>query len=101
MQKILHGKRYNTDSATWKAMYSYGNPSDFNAFSEVLYQKKTGEFFLHGFGGPMSRYAKQLAYNSFGSGDEIIPLTEEGAREWCEKYCDFETYVDIFGNVPG
>lgn len=49
--------------------------------------------------GPMSRYGKSFAYNNIGHGERIIPLTEEEARKWCEKYCDGGTYEAVFGDA--
>ncbi len=48
MKKIINGKRYDTETAKLIGSDGYSNPSDFNYWSEDLYQKKTGEFFLYG-----------------------------------------------------
>ena len=99
MKKIINGKLYNTQSATLLA--SYDNrclPNDFRYVEEALYRKKTGEFFLYAYGGPMSIYAESLENCSRGS-ERIIPMSESEAREWAEAYADADKYMEIFGEV--
>lgn len=97
MKKILNGKLYDTDTATFIDEYSndYGT-RDFRSMQESLYRKKNGEFFLCGEGGPMTRYAEKCG-DMWGSGKGIIPISEAEAREWLEKYSDTETYIETFG----
>lgn len=47
--------------------------------------KKTGEFF-------------QYLWREF-YGDEIVPLTEQEAREWMEEHSSVDLYEEIFGEV--
>ena len=97
MEKIINGKFYSTETA--KAMGSYDNGlgiRDFNALEETLYRKKTGEFFLYGKGGANTQYAESMG-NGRTSGEDIIPLTEEGAREWAEAHLTVKEYIAIFG----
>lgn len=98
MKKIIGGRKYDTDTARVVGGTSCGHPGDLGFWSEELYQKKTGEFFLHGEGGPMSKYARRTGQNEWSGGEEIIPLTEKEAREWVEKYMS-EEYEEIFGEV--
>ena len=98
MKKIINCKMYNTETATYVDEYSNGNNySDSSYYREVLFKKKTGEFFLYGKGGPMSKYIKRTGENEWTGGDAIIPLTEKAAREWVEEYCDADTYCKCFG----
>ena len=47
MQKIIKGRKYDTDTAQKVCSYDNGLPeSDFDALCEQLYIKRTGEFFL-------------------------------------------------------
>jgi len=55
MKKIINGKRYDTETAQLIGSASYSNRTDFRFWSEELYRKKTGEFFLYGEGGPASK----------------------------------------------
>lgn len=99
MKKIISGKIYDTDKAKELGSDSYSNPRDFHHWSETLYVKRTGEFFLHGSGGPMSRYAERIEQNSWSGGEQIIPLTYDKAREWAEEHLRVEYYEEIFGAV--
>ena len=100
MKKIINGKMYDTDTAKWMASWSDGlSFRDFTHVEETLYQKRTGEFFLHGAGGPASRYAVSSGQNSWSGGEKIIPLSWEAARKWAEEHLDADGYEAIFGPV--
>lgn len=99
MKKIINGKRYDTDTATLIGSTGYGCPSDFEYWTEDLYRKKTGEFFLHGEGGPMSRYSRKTGQNEWSWGEEIRPLSLKEAQEWGEKYLDADKYEQVFGKI--
>ena len=100
MKKIINGKLYNTETAekidSWENMNDYRN---FHYFSETLYRKRTGEFFLHGEGGPASPYHERVDQNSYMGGERIRPLTPEEAREWAEEHMDADDYQRVFGEV--
>ena len=97
MKKIINGKRYDTETAEYIGSTSWGDgPRDFNYWSEELYRKRTGEFFLHGEGGANSKYREEISMNSWSGGERIIPLTDEEAREWAEEYLDSEAYEKLF-----
>ena len=96
MKKIIGGKMYNTDTAAQIGGAGYSHPGDFAFWVEYLYQKKTGEFFLHGIGGAMSKYARCIGLNEWSGGEEIIPLSPEEARKWAEKNIEAEEYESIF-----
>lgn len=99
MNKIINGKRYNTETAKALASYSYSNRMDFHFFEETLYQKSTGEFFLYGIGGAASKYARSIEQNTWSGGEKIMPLTVENAKAWAEKNLDGDEYELIFGTV--
>lgn len=100
MKKIINGKVYDTEKAkflaTWK---SYGSWRDFNHIEESLYQKKTGEFFLHGEGGPATKYAETVGQNEWGFGERIMPMNYEEARKWAETQLEADEYEKIFSEV--
>lgn len=102
MKKIINGRRYDTDTAR-KAATAYPsnnwNPRDFNYCREDLYCKQTGEFFLHGEGGPMSKYAEECGQNQWTGGAKLIPLSFEAAQKWAEQYLTGDEYERIFGEV--
>ena len=100
MKKIINQKRYDTETA--KNCGSWENTpfvSDFNWYQETLYQKKTGEFFIHGEGHAASKYAESIGNNIWSGGEKLIPLDYETAREWAEENLSADTYESIFGEV--
>lgn len=100
MKKIINNKAYDTETAKELGSWDngrYGN--DFGAVSETLYRKKTGEFFLYGEGGPMTKYAVAEGSNSWRGGSRIMPLSFQEAREWAEEHLNGEEYEAIFGEV--
>jgi hypothetical protein len=99
MKKIINGKKYDTETATELARESWNNRSDFNYCAETLYRKKTGEYFIYGQGGAMSRYAIQCSGGSRTSGYAITPVTETCARRWAEENMDGDRYEEVFGVV--
>lgn len=100
MKKIINGKVYDTDTAKGVGEWSDGQSwRDFSHVEETLYRKKTGEFFLHGFGGPATRYAQATGSNSWTGGERIMPLTFQEARKWAEEHLDADEYEAIFGEV--
>lgn len=96
MNKVINGKRYSTETAHFCGDREYGNHGDLDHVYEVLYQKRTGEFFLYGAGGARSKYAKATGTNDWYGGEKIIPLTDDEAKKWAEKYLDGEDYENIF-----
>lgn len=100
MKKIINGKVYDTEKAKQVASYSNaGSWRDFQHYEETLYLKKTGEYFLFGEGGPMTRYARSEGQNSWTGGERIEPLTYAAAKEWAEEHLDGDEYEAIFGEV--
>ena len=98
MKQIITGKMYNTDTATKVGEWWNGcSTSDFQYCEETLYRKRTGEYFLHGEGGPMSGYAKSCGQNSWGYGEDIVPVTEMEAKEWAERKLNADEYIEAFG----
>ena len=99
MKQIINGKKYDTETAkkvgSWSNGYSY---SDFSSCTEELYRKRTGEYFLYGIGGPMSKYSQSYG-NTTSGGSQIIPMAEAEARTWAEEHLDGDEYEEIFGEV--
>ena len=99
-KKIINGKLYNTETATlvgeWWNNYS---TNDFKYCEEKLYRKRTGEYFLYGEGGPLSKYRENYGDNCWGYGEEINPLSVQEAKQWAEKYISVDRYLAEFGEV--
>jgi len=98
MKKVINGKVYDTETAKRVGEYE-PNPyrSDFNWFCETLYQKKTGEFFLHGDGNANSKYSRSCGQNEWCGDEKIIPMAYDQAQKWAEEHLTGDEYIAIFG----
>lgn len=100
MKKIINGKLYNTETAKAVKTIDHGDgPRDFHYYVETLYHKRTGEYFLAGEGGPLTKYRQTVGQNSWRGGEGIIPLTYEEALAWAESEMDADEYEAEFGPV--
>lgn len=99
MKKIISGKLYNTDTARQVGSWDNNITDRLYWVNETLYQKQRGEFFLHGEGGPGSKYAEPSGQGSWSSGEKIIPLSYDAAQAWAEEYLDANAYQAAFGPV--
>lgn len=95
MKKVISGKVYDTGTAKELGFDCGGD--GLTRWAETLYQKRTGEFFLHGEGGPMTKYGVSIGDNEWRGSDKIIPLSPAKAREWGEKHLSGEAYEAAFG----
>lgn len=98
MKKVINGKMYNTATAERIGGYQYSTPDKYDYASEDLYRKHTGEFFLHGAGGPLSDWADVQSNGAF-DGCVIKPMTLDEAKQWSEKHLSGDKYVEVFGEV--
>ena len=99
MKKIINKRLYDTETAKKLAEASSNlSVSDFNYWEETLYRKKNGEFFIHGHGGPMSRYATVTGTNSWSGGERIIPMSYKNAQQWAEEKISPDQYIELFGD---
>ena len=99
MKKIVHGRKYDTDTATKIAsMDNDLGRNDFRRIEETLYLKKTGEYFIFGKGGPMTRYSEYDGNVSRGSCD-IVPISIEDAKKWAATYMTVDKFEAHFGKV--
>ena len=98
MKKLINGKRYDTDTADIIGWVAKGSADDFTRTVETLFRKRSGEYFLNGFGGNESKYAVRLkGSNIWTSGDHIIPLTTDAAAEWAKENLSADEYEKAFG----
>ena len=101
MKKIINGKVYDTETAKRLAFATATcSCTDFGYWEEELYRKKTGEYFLYGEGGPMTKYARVIDTNNWAGGWEIVPMTYKMAQEWAEEHLEAEEFIKLFGD-PG
>ena len=100
MKKIINGLRYNTENAVEVGSYDHGSypgSGNFSHWSATLYKTpRSGWFFLHGKGGGMTQFADHSPYGGSCGGEKLIPLSDEEALEWAEKYLDTETIEKHF-----
>lgn len=97
MKKVINGLLYNTATATCVGTWDNGKmSSDFDSYCESLYRKKTGEYFLHGEGGPMSIYGIWHGNNG-GWGEQIRPYTPAEARQWANEKLTVDECSAEFG----
>lgn len=98
MRKIINGKLYDTGTAQEIGSKWHGESRrDFRYYAETLYKKRTGEYFLYGEGGPMSKYAVSCGQSQWSGGELITPLTIDNARQWAEENMDADGYMQEFG----
>lgn len=88
MEKIIGGKRYNTETAALVGCWDNGlNRDDIEWKRETLYKKRGGEYFIFGEGGSTTRYAGRVS---------IIPIDYDQAQAWVLRHLDKETYKREF-----
>lgn len=97
MKRLITNKKYDIHAAKLVAEYNNGLDNN-NAESciEELYLNESGEYFLYGRGGKVTRW--------FGvkgmSGEGIKPLTAKQAQEWIDLHShDKYEYADLFGEA--
>lgn len=95
MKKIIGGRRYDTDTAKLVGTYETGYIGDFDWRNEKLYQKTTGEFFLAGEGGARTHWSRRTI-DGYSSGEGILPLTLDEAREWAEEHLSVKEVEKLF-----
>ena len=101
MKKIINGRLYNTETAEKIAEWNnsiYGN--DFRSCEETLYKKKTGEYFIYGSGGALSKYSVPCGNNGSSGASDITPLSKDNVKIWMENYGTPDSYIKEFGEVP-
>lgn len=99
MKQIINGKLYNTETAEKIGEFESDYPKDsFRFFSETLYQKQTGEYFLFGQGLAESKYGKKTPQGKI-PWSKIKPLSQEQASTWALKNLNADQFMQNFGEV--
>lgn len=100
MVKIINGKKYNTATATH--IHGWGEQwGTFRKCEEDLYRSPRGQFFIHGSGGPSSKYAKRDGDGLWTNGEDIVVLTDGEARNWMETYAQSSLTCQYFDIEEG
>lgn len=100
MKKVIKGARYDTDTA--KRLGAWESDQDYTGFShteETLYRTKAGKWFLYGTGNAASVYACRTADGWTSPGEQIIPMSEDAARQWAEQRLPGNDVERIFGSL--
>lgn len=99
MKRIIKGRKYDTETAKAIGQYEFDYPTSIHYYSETLYKKRNGEFFIFGNGGPGSKYSEYRYGGSWAGTGRITPMSYENARFWAEEHLNADTYESIFGEV--
>lgn len=99
MKKIIEKKIYDTENSTMLHKWWNGcNSTDLCFCREALYKTAKGNLFLHGEGGPRSKYSRSYGNNTLSWGDGITPMTEDEAIDWLENHEGEEAIIAHFGD---
>lgn len=99
MRKIINNRVYDTSTAREVGYCTnHYQPTDFSYTCDTLYCNRARAYFLHCYGGPLSKYAIRAGNNS-GWGEYIYALSWDEAREWAEINLTAEEYEKEFGIV--
>jgi hypothetical protein len=86
MKQVIDGKLYDTEEATLVATYNpVKDRGDFSFLCEKLYRTDAGRYFIHGDGGPKTKYSQRVGTGETAGGSEIRPLSAEDALTWAEN----------------
>lgn len=99
MKKIINGKVYDTATARCIGGICYGLSDRLYGWSEDLYCKRTGEYFLHGEGGPGSKYSEPAGPSETRGSERIYPLSYDDARAWAAQHLTADEYTAEFGEI--
>lgn len=99
MKRIIGGKVYNTETATFVCDVSppHTGRSDFRYEDTGLYRTRKGAFFLAGEGGPMSRWSQSSGQNSWTGGKGIEAISTDEAKALVEQHGSARDWVECFG----
>lgn len=97
MKAIIDGKRYDTEKADLVCKVEDGNRGDFRHINAELYcTPRSRQFFLAGWGGAMTVFARNNSDNTKSGSNRIIPLSEQDALAWAEQYASTEEIEKFF-----
>jgi hypothetical protein len=104
VQKLIDGKRYDTEKAECIGEYDNigegaDSKSDFKWWEAGLYVTRSGNYFLAGEGGPMSLFARPAGGSSRSGGSDIRPMEKEEAFQWAQRHLKVTTVEAHFGDM--
>jgi hypothetical protein len=83
MKKTVYGIRYDTSKSRCLSQMQ-GTADKMTWFNVLLYLTPHGNYFLHGRGGPLTRWGQSEGMYSWTDGEDIIPLTEKYALKFMD-----------------
>ena len=101
MKKVSKGMRYDTQKALWICDILEGaGRQDFRCINASLYRTpRSSRYFIAGYGGAMTVFAKTASDGtSYGSKD-LIPLTREQALKYAEEHATVKQIEDHFTDI--
>ena len=96
MKKRINGLKYDTDTAIFVAHYSILANELRYSFTEALYYKRTGEFFIYRHGGDYSEEDFQNDY--WVTRPAIVPMSFQEAKRWTQSHCSKCRFIGLFGD---
>lgn len=94
--RIIDGLRYDTATATQVCSYQSSQySSDFRYEETALFRTSQGRFFLAGFGGPRSRWARSYGNETTG-GSGLMPVDTGDARAFAEEHASPSQTASFF-----
>lgn len=100
MKKIINGKKYDTETARMVGCFVWGkNKEDVNYSVEILFCKKTGEYFLYEEDNIIPEYYISGRKNLMSCGKTLTPYSWERAQKWAMENLDGDDYEEEFGEV--
>jgi hypothetical protein len=86
MNRVIGRKLYDTDRAEQIAQHAPNRGrGDFHYLVETLCRTPSDEYVLHCEGGAATEYSQPCDGGGRTAGEELIPLDEEAAPDWCEE----------------
>jgi len=97
MKRTIRGRLFDTENAVLVCEIFEGYSGDFNHLDCALYQTPRSKiFFLAGWGGAMTVFSHRCQDGTLSGSEGIIPLNEQDARMYAEKYGSAETVQRFF-----
>lgn len=96
MKARINGHKYDTDTAGFVARYSVQADELRYSFTQTLFYKKTGEFFIYSRGGDRDEEDFNNEYWIFRP--EIVPLSFQEAKRWAQLHCSKCKFITLFGD---
>lgn len=100
MKKVINGRMYDTETARMIGKVTLGEPRSWDYHEEVLFKKRSGEYFFRLEGTTFSRCLEHIYIGIINaSAERIQPTSKHIAKLWAEENLDGDTYIELFGKT--